>query len=205
MIRAAFVAALLLAAPALAHAQGRPQIPPPNYNPAQAAAGAYAIDPHHTTVQARVRHMGLSWSTFRFLGVSGNVTVDPARPTASNVDVTVDARTIQTFSREFETELQGDHFLHAAADPNIRFVSRSAVATDATHGRLTGDLTFRGVTRPATMEVEFLGANAGMGGHPRIAFHGEMTINPVEFGLTAFQNAYSPTIVIVADVEAQKS
>lgn len=203
MIRAALAAAaLLLAAAPAAVAQSAPAAPVTN--PARVPAGAYQLDPTHTSVIARVRHMGISDSTFRFTGASGTLQVNPQNPAASTLEVTVDARTIQTFSREFETELQGPNFLAAEAHPEIRFVSRSAQVTGPNAGRVTGELTFRGVTRPATMAVRFVGATQGMRREQRVGFHGRMTIDRGEFGLTQYPGAIGNEIELVVDAEFAK-
>jgi polyisoprenoid-binding protein YceI len=125
-----------------------------------APAGAYALDPAHTGVIARVPHLGFSFEVFRFTTVSGALTWDPANPAADSLNVTVDPKSLTTAPTaiDFAGELTGDKFLNVAKFPTATFVSKAFHQVDATHGKVDGDLTIMGVTQPATFDVELVGA-----------------------------------------------
>src|SRR5579871_2982159 len=94
-VRAAGLSAILaLGLGAAAAAQ--PAMPKPEHDYKAAPAGTYAIDPAHTGLIVRIPHLGFSYSIFRFRGVSGTLTWDPANPAADQLSVTVDPKSIAT-------------------------------------------------------------------------------------------------------------
>ena len=188
--------ALTMGAPALA------QLPPGVYagehNYRLATPGQYKLDPGHTAVIAKVRHIGYSFSVFRFDEVEGALTWDPAAPTKSSLRVTVETASIDTPVKGFAAELAGEKYLNAKAFPKATFVSRSVHQADAAHGKVEGDLTLLGKTHPVTFDVELLGAGKGFMGKPRIGVHANTHINPTEFGLPAM---LGPAIALEIDAE----
>lgn len=154
-MRALIISTLLALAPAAALAQ-LPQITPPS--------GNYKVDPGHASIVFRVSHMGLTNYPIRFSKFDSTVVYDSADPTRSKLDVTIDANSIRTDypfpEREnFDSVLAtGEGWLNARAHPQIKFVSRSITRTGPKTGRITGDLTLKGVTRPVTLDATFNGA-----------------------------------------------
>lgn len=156
-LRTAVLAALALAA---CSQPAPPPTPPAPPQPVaiDAPAGQYALDPAHTTVLARANHFGLATYSLRMTGVSGTLTFDPSNPTRSSVTASVDANSVQTGypgQRSFDDELANSEWLDAADHPTATFTSRSVELTGSNTGRVIGDLTMRGVTRPFTFDVTF--------------------------------------------------
>ncbi len=199
---------ILAAAAGLALAAGAPalaQLPPGvfvgEHDYKAATAGAYAIDPFHTGVIAKVSHIGYGLSVFRFEKVDGALTWDPAQPAKSTLTVTVETASIATPVPGFATELQGDNFLKSAAFPKATFVSTAFHQTDAGHGTVDGQFTLMGKTHPVTFEVELEGAGKGFGGHPRIGVEAKANINPADYGLNPM---FATPIQLVIDTEFEK-
>jgi polyisoprenoid-binding protein YceI len=194
------ILALGLAAPAGA------QLPPGVYagerDYRQAPAGAYALDPSHTAVVAKVSHIGYSLSVFRFDKVAGTLKWDPDHPEASALDVQVETASIDTPVPNFAKELSGDQYLKSAGFPTATFVSTGFHKIDATHGRVTGQFTLIGKTRPMTFDVELEGAGKGFMGHPRLGVEAVGQINPKDFGLPAL---FSTPIELVIDAEFSRT
>lgn len=170
-IAAALVLALL-AAPLAAAA--------PSTNPADMPAGTYVLDKTHASLIARVRHMGLSDYTVRFTGFDASYSYDPKAPAAAKVEATIQAATLDTGEPKFDAEF-AEKFLDAKANPTIRFVSTAIAPGAGDRGTMTGDLTFRGVTRPVTLDVVFGGFTSGVGGQ-RSGFSARGTIKRSDFG-----------------------
>lgn len=197
-ILAAAAVALMLsgAAPALA------QLPPGVFAGEQdyhlAPAGSYALDPAHTAVLAKVSHIGYSLSVFRFDKVDGALAWNPADPSKSTLKVAVDVASIDTPVPNFAKQLSGDEFLKTAAFPQATFVATAFHQTDARHGRVDGDFTLMGKTRPMTFDVELMGAGKGFMGHPRLGIEAKGQINPKEFGMNPM---FSAPIELVIDAE----
>ncbi|MFZ5671213.1 MAG: YceI family protein [Pseudomonadota bacterium] len=169
---AAAFALALLAAPLAAAA--------PSTNPADMPAGTYVLDKTHASLIARVRHMGQSAYTVRFTGFDASYSYDPRAPAASRVEATIPAASLDTGEAKFDAEF-AEKFLDARANPTIRFVSTAIVPGPGNRGTMTGDLTFRGVTRPVTLDVVFEGYTAGLAGQ-RSGFSARGTIKRSDFG-----------------------
>jgi polyisoprenoid-binding protein YceI len=201
----------LLAAAALALVVSQPTfaaspLPPgvyagqPDYR--LAPAGAYAVDPAHTAVIAKVPHIGYSLSVFRFDKVAGKMTWDPGRSERSSLSVTVETASISTPVPGFATELSGAKYLNASAFPKATFVSSRFRRIDATHGRVDGQFSLMGHTHPLTFEVELIGAGKAFMGHPRIGAEATAVIRPQDYGLPP---VFIDPIHLVIDAEFAKS
>ena len=180
MIRPAalLASALLLAAPAVT-AQQR-TAPVISQNPAAAVAGTYALDKSHASVVAKLSHMGLSNYTLRFNRLDGELQYDPRNLTRSRVSFTVDPGSVDTGNEKFNTELSGAQFLNGPSGL-ARFVSTGLTATGPRTGRLTGNLTLNGVTRPQTFQVTFNGGGRNFSGKPSVGFSAEGAIKRSDY------------------------
>jgi polyisoprenoid-binding protein YceI len=118
-------------------------------------AGTYGLDPKHTFVVAKVMHFGASWYVVRFNTVDGSFTYDPAHPEAAHVEASVDTNSLDVaadYSSKFAEE-----FLAASKNPKMTFVSTAITKGEGNAGTMAGNLTMRGVTRPVTFDVTFVG------------------------------------------------
>nr|WP_298717835.1 YceI family protein [uncultured Steroidobacter sp.] len=162
----------------------------PAEEPVDAPAGAYTMDPAHTSLLFRVDHLGFSNYTARFKKSSAQLQFDPDNLAASNVTVVVDAKSLETdfpdpASLDFNAELLSEKWLNAAKYPEITFRSISVEPTGARTMRINGELTLRGVTRPMVLEARL---NGGYRGHPmdpnaRIGFSATGVLKRSEFGI----------------------
>jgi len=183
-IRRSIAAAAVLAVLAAPVAMAQPKMPTPVKDYKVAPAGTYALDQAHTGVVARASHVGFSYEVFRFTTVSGKLTWDPANPAADALSVAVDPKSITTAPTaiDFAAELAGPKFLNVAQFPTATFVSKAFHVVDASHGTVDGDLTIMGVTKPATFDVELVGAGQGFKG-PVLGVTATTWIHPDAFGL----------------------
>jgi polyisoprenoid-binding protein YceI len=192
--------------PALAQTPAPAALPPGVFaaerDIALATAGAYALDESHAAVIVRVSHLGYSQSVFRFDRVKGSLTWDPAAIEKSQLSASVDTASIASNVKGFADELTGDNFLKSKAFPQATFVSTSFKPTDKTRGKVEGQFTLLGKTKPVTFDVELGGAGKGFGGKPRIGVHAVATINPQDYGLPPF---FTDPIQIQIDTEFEKN
>jgi polyisoprenoid-binding protein YceI len=167
-----------------------------------ASAGTYTIDPTHSSVLVRVQHIGYSWSVFRFDTASGKLAWDPAAPEKSTLSVTVEVASITSNVKGFANDLAGDQYLKTAKFPQATFVSTAFRRIDATHGKVEGQFTLMGVTKPVTFDVELIGAGKGWADKPRLGVHAMAKIVPTDYG---FPGLFGPAIEIVVDTEFEKA
>ncbi len=156
---------------------------------AAAAAPAYAkpstwnIDGAHSAAEFVVQHMGLSNVRGQFTKLSGTVTWDPENPTASVVEATVDATTIDTHEEKRDMHLKSPDFFDVAKFPTITFKSKK-VAKKGKQLEVTGDFTMHGVTKEVTFLVEPPSKQVkDPWGNTRSAATGVAKLNRTDYGL----------------------
>src|ERR1044071_2789260 len=134
----------------------------------QAPAGTYSIDPDHASVIARVSHLRYSWSIFRFDRIGGTLKWDPVNTANSSLTAKVETASITSNVKDFAQELSGNNFLKSSAFPEATFVSSAFRQMSTRRGKVDGQLTLMGKTRPVTFDVELVGAGKGFADRPRI-------------------------------------
>jgi polyisoprenoid-binding protein YceI len=167
-------------APAAAATAGKPAMP-------QVPAGDYTLDKSHASLSFTVNHLGFSHYTARFADFDAKLKFDPANPTASTIEATIDPRSLDlpTPPAGFKTELTGPQWLDAAKYPTITFRSTKVEVTGANTAKITGDFTLHGVTKPVVLEATFNGGYAGhpMDPHARIGFSARGVFKRADFGI----------------------
>jgi polyisoprenoid-binding protein YceI len=189
---------------------------PASRDPAKAPAGVYELDKSHASLTMTLSHMGMSHYTMRFDSFDAHYDYDPANPEAAHVEVNIDADSLDVgepkLSQRFARE-----FLDAAHAPKITFVSTSIRRTPAAiaesggagieapvTGLVTGDLTFRGVTLPVTLQVVFNGTGPGlMGGH-RMGFSASGELKRSDFGSHDWAGVVGDDVHLAIEVEFQR-
>jgi polyisoprenoid-binding protein YceI len=186
-----FAYALSLALVSAAAVAQAPSAPPGSRNTAAVSGGTYTVDPGHTLVVWELDHLGVSPYTGLFGEVTGTLVLDPKRPNAAKVDVTIPVSTVVTASAGLTQHLLrpgkdgGKPDFFGANPGDARFVSTKVVAAGQ-KAKITGNLTLNGVTRPVTLDAAFYGAGkmpAPMGGKENIGFRATGTILRSQFGL----------------------
>jgi polyisoprenoid-binding protein YceI len=146
------------------------------------AAGLWKVDPGHAEVAFVGRHFLLTKVRGRFTGVDAEVCIgeDPA---ASTVTVTIDMASVHSGDGTRDSHLRSSDLFDVANHPTATFRS-TAVAWDGTSGTLTGDLTIKGVTKPVTLTVGYLGYAEDPWGNDRAVFSARGRINREDWGVT---------------------
>lgn len=164
---------------------------PGSKNPAAISGGTYTVDPNHTLIGWRVDHLGFNDYFGIFGSVTGTLTLDPKRPNAAKVDVTIPVSKVTTASAGLTAHLLragkdgGKPDFFGANPADARFVSTSVVATGQ-RAKIAGNLTLNGVTKPVTLDASFSGAGkmpAQMGGKETVGFHATTMIKRSDFGM----------------------
>ena len=190
-------AAATHAAPAAAAA---PAIDP------EAPGGDYVLDQEHSAIVFSYDHLGSSTSRGIIRGVSGTITLDPAAPASSRVEVAFPLSAIQTVSRQLDEEMFGpDLFDGAAPATAVTFTSTAVEPTGPHTARVTGDLHLNDVTAPVTLDVTLrrLGKHP-MTGQPAAGFDITGTLKRSDFGLGAFVPAIGDEVRLEISAEAAK-
>lgn len=120
--------------------------------------GEYALDPSHAYINFTYSHAGFSRPLFGFDRFDSTITLDPENLGASRVEVTIDPASIDSNSDAFNEHLMSADMFDVASYPEITFISTDIERESDEHGKITGDLTMHGVTRPVTLDVTFHGS-----------------------------------------------
>ena len=189
--------------------------PPPAPAPAptkwvtEAPAGEYRIEPSHASLTFRVDHLGFSKYTARFKRIDGVLQFDPANPSASSIEATVDVKSLETdfpFPEkvDFNAELTGEGWLNAKAFPTMTYKSTGIELTGPQTFKVRGDLTLRGVTKPVELDARFNGGYAGLAQfdpNARIGFSATARLKRSEFGVSYGIPAPGTTMGVSDEVE----
>ena len=146
------------------------------------APGRWQIDPDHTDVAFIGRHFMLTKVRGRFTGVTGAITV-AEQPGESTAEVTIDMASVDSGSQARDDHLRSPDFFDVARHPTAAFTGRAA-GWQGTRGQLAGNLTIRGVTRPVTLQAEYLGHVADPWGGQRAIFTAQGALNREDWDLT---------------------
>jgi polyisoprenoid-binding protein YceI len=120
---------------------------------AGASARVFEFDRVHSQVGFEVSHLGFSMSQGRFKGLLGQFEFNPRHWDRSTCDVRIDVASLDMGDAAWRKKLLGRDWFDAAQHPQMRFVCKRLEQTDASHGRLQGELTLLGNTRPVTLDL----------------------------------------------------
>lgn len=118
-------------------------------------AGKYTLDTSHANVIFFISHLGFSHYTGRFDTIDSTLFFDPVTPQMSAVKVTIDTASVNTNNTVLEEKLRGASWFNVKAFKTATFSSTKIEQLSPTRGKITGDFSLRGVTRPLTLDVTF--------------------------------------------------
>jgi polyisoprenoid-binding protein YceI len=166
-----------------------------------AGAEMFEVDPVHSSVIFRIKHLGVSYFYGRFNDVSGKILFDAKNPVASSVEAQIKAESVDTNSADRDKHLRSPDFFNAKQFPAIAFKSRSVKKADATSFEVTGDLTLHGVTKPLTVKMTHVGTgDIPKFGH-RAGFEGTFTVKRSEFGMTFMSDLLGDDVQVTIGLE----
>lgn len=173
-----------------------------------AAAESYKIDPVHSSVSFKVRHL-FSYVTGKFTKFDGTFAVNPEAVDQSSVTAAVQAASIDTANNDRDGHLKSADFFNVEKFPEITFKSKSVKSTGDKMADIVGDFTMHGVTRELTLHAQFLGQGKGMKGEIS-GWH--LTTDPIkrgDYGLNWSKVVEGTQVVgddveITIDIEADK-
>jgi len=155
----------------------------------------FDIDPAHTTILLSWDHNGLSTSFAAIREFEGTLTLDPANLEASELSVTMQVDSLDTFWQARTDDLVSENFFNVAEFPTATFESTEIVLTGDTTADVTGDFTLLGVTTPLTLQVEFNSVTQ-QENRLLVGFDAEAAIQRADYGVTRFAPAVGGEVTI---------
>jgi polyisoprenoid-binding protein YceI len=182
----------------------------------KAPAGTYKNDPYHSSLTFKILHFGLSNYTARFTKFDVTLSLDPARIASSSVVAKIDPTSVRTdFSGDYKAMVKDtpyqtfdehiardEKFLNADKFSTITFKSTRVEQRGKTL-KVTGDLTFLGVTKPVTLLGSVVGA---MEKHPFtgkgvVGFSVTGTVKRSNWGMVGTQAFLGDDVTIIFEGE----
>ncbi len=162
----------------------------------QVAAEMYEIDQAHSSVYFKVRHMGISTVTGNFNEFSGTIDLDTGDVSKTSGNMTIQAASIDTRNKKRDGHLNAPDFFDTQKYPTIEFKSTRISDVNGDKGKLHGDLSMHGVTKPIVLDIELTGKIAD-----RIGFTASGLINRTEYGLTWTKLMETGGVVVAEEVK----
>ncbi len=172
---------------------------------AAADPAAYTFDPAHTEVRFCWNHLGISRQCAHFLKYEGELLYDEATPEKSQLNVTFKTDSIETLVPIFNDHMKGEKLFNAAAFPEATFKSTQFEKTGEKTGKVSGDLTIHGVTKPVTLDVtlNFAGIQP-MSKKPTLGIGAATSVKRADFGISAAVPFVSDEVSIEIQTEMYK-
>jgi polyisoprenoid-binding protein YceI len=161
----------------------------------------WQIDPSHSEVTFKVKHLVVSSVSGRFNSFEGTVEAEKDDFSDAKISFSADIDSISTGNDQRDGHLKSADFFDAAGHPKLTFVSKAIVCKSGSDFDVTGDLTIRGVTKPVTLDVDFGGTHGDFYGNTVAGFELNGKINRQEFGLTWSAVTEAGGIVVSDDVK----
>jgi polyisoprenoid-binding protein YceI len=167
-----------------------------------AAPVTYNVDGSHTFPRFSYSHFGYSTQLSSFKNTSGKVVFDAEAKTGS-VDITIDAKSVNTGFDDFNGHIQGEDFLDTAKYPTATFKSTKVVFEGDKPKSIEGNLTIKGVTKPVTLTVtSFQAMPHPMMKKPALGANAFTTIKRSEFNAGKFAPYVGDEVRIDIAIEA---
>jgi polyisoprenoid-binding protein YceI len=228
-VAVAAVSAIALAActPAKVAPSAAPEAPAATEATAPAAApvnygkaATYTLDKGHASLTWRVKHVGLSYYTARFTDFDATLNFNPADPAATSLEATINPASVETdypgdykathteskFNSWDQDLSENANWFNSKAFPAITFKTTSVTKETDTTGKVTGDLTFLGVTKPVTLDVIYNGV-AQMPWAPdtdKIGFSANTVLKRSDFGMKQGIPMLGDDVQIIIEAEFEE-
>lgn len=172
-----------------------------------ANAASYSVDNAHTNVGFSVKHMMITNVKGDFKTYDAQIDFDEATKSFKTFSANVNTASIDTGIEKRDEHLRSDDFFASEKFPKMTFVMKS-YEVDGNEGKMKGDLTIRGITKPVVLEVEDIASVKDFQGSKRVGFSLKGKINRMDYDLKWNKAlelggvAVAEEVKIIVDVEA---
>ncbi len=144
----------------------------------------YKIDPAHSEISFKIKHLMITNVTGSFTKFEGTLESSKDDLTDAQVHFEADTDSITTHNEQRDAHLRSAEFFDAEKNPKVTFDSTSFEKNGEDNYKLTGNFTMHGVTKPVTLNAEFLGENKDPWGQTKLGFEVTGKLSRKEFDLT---------------------
>lgn len=140
----------------------------------------WSVDPAHSEIGFSVKHMMFTKVTGTFDAFEANITTDEALNNAQ-IDCTIQAVSVNTRNEQRDTHLKSPDFFSVEEFPTIQFSANGAAIPS---GKINGNISLHGVSKPIELDVEFHGIGNDPWGNTKAGFSFKTSVNRKDFGLS---------------------
>jgi len=145
----------------------------------------WSLDPDHSVARFSIRHFMIANVEGLFSKMTGVIQFDPPDLTPLSVEAEIDVKSLTTGHPERDEHLLSPDYFDAGKYPKIFFKSTYVEGMGGNRGKITGDLTIRGIRRPVTLDFEFFGpVKSPFSGITCVGFSATGKVNREDYGMT---------------------
>jgi polyisoprenoid-binding protein YceI len=148
------------------------------------ATTKWTIDPAHSEIQFKVKHLMVTTVTGSFKKFEGGAETESDDFNDAKISFSADIASIDTGSSDRDNHLKTADFFELEKHPKLQFTSTSFKKKSDEDYELNGDLTIRGITKPVKLKVVYAGQAKDPWGNTKAGFELEGKINRKDWGLT---------------------
>ena len=163
-------------------------------------ATKWSIDPAHSEIQFKVKHLMLTQVTGQFTQFSGDVEMEETQLETARINFTAQTSSISTGNEQRDGHLRGEDFFNSEKYPQLKFTNGKVVNT-TTGLKLIGDMTIRETTNLIELQVEFGGLGVDPWGNQKLGFSIDGKINRKDFGLVWNSTLETGGVLVSDDVK----
>ena len=146
-------------------------------------AAMYKIDPDHSSITFKVKHLSISTVMGKFSKFSGKFDFDEKKPNESKVEVTIDPNSVDTGVKGRDDHLRSAAFFEVETYPTAIFKSTKVSAINNGDFTIEGNLTLHGITKPVVLKAHYDGSVTDDQGQLHAAFSADTEINRQNYGI----------------------
>ncbi|HEV7348367.1 YceI family protein [Telluribacter sp.] len=161
----------------------------------------WAIDPTHSEIQFKVKHLVISTVTGSFKQFEGTVETEGEDFSTAQIRFSADIASLDTNQEQRDQHLRSADFFDAETYPKLTFVSTGIEKTGEDSYKVTGDFTIKGVTKPIVLTAEYGGSMVDFYGNHKAGFEISGKINRKDFGLTWHAVTEAGGVVVADEVK----
>ena len=165
------------------------------------SAETYKLDPAHSSIVFRVKHLGVSYVFGRFNGPTGSFVFDESAPSKCAIEMQAETKNVDTAVEKRDTHLKSPDFFNAGEYPLVSFKSKSVKKLSENTYEVSGDLALLGKTRPITVKVNATGAGKDPWGNFRRGFETSFSIKRSDFGMDFMMGGVSDEVNLTVSLE----
>ena len=147
------------------------------------ATTKWAIDPSHSEIGFKVKHLMINTVSGKFEKFEGSVETNGDDFSTARINFTADIASVNTNSEQRDGHLKGPDFFDGEKNPKLIFSGAKLEAVSGDKYLLTGDLTIRGIAKPVKLDVEFGGIAKDPWGNTKAGFTITGKLNRNDWGL----------------------